>query len=305
MTSKPVSPAPSRACAQAEQRHALFQRAGGGQRGARGRRPRLQLQRGRGDDAQRAFAADEQVAQVVAGVVLAQARQAVPHLAVGGHHLQAQAQLARIAVAQHLGAAGIGGQVAADGATALGGQAQRQQQPGVGRGLLQRLQHAAGLGGERQVGAVDGAHAVQARQAEQHLRAAGIGHAAADQAGVAALRHHAGAVRGAGPQHGSHLRGVGRAHHGQRTAAEALAPVQLPGRQVAIARARGRRRRPQRSACSSAAFTLRPPRAARCNRQRTCSAQATNSTRHSSTSMPASTADKPLSVVARTTPSVK
>ncbi len=46
-------------------------------------------------------------------------------------------------------------------------------------------------------------------------------------------------------------------------------------------------------------------RAARCSRQRTCSAQATNSTRHNSTSMPASTADNPLSVVARTTPSAK
>ena len=46
------------------------------------RRPRIQLQRRRGDDAERAFAADEQVAQVVAGVVLAQAAQAVPDLAL-------------------------------------------------------------------------------------------------------------------------------------------------------------------------------------------------------------------------------
>jgi hypothetical protein len=66
------------------------------------------------------------------------------------------------------------------------------------RGLLHRLQHAAGLGGEGQVGGVDGAHAVHALQAQQHLRAAGVGHAAAHQAGVAALRHDADALRGAG-----------------------------------------------------------------------------------------------------------
>jgi hypothetical protein len=84
-----------------------------------------------------------------------------PDLAVGRHDLEPQAQRARVAPAQHLRAAGVGGEHAADGAAALGGQTQRQQQPAVGRRLLRRLQHAAGLGGERQVGVVDGAHAVQ------------------------------------------------------------------------------------------------------------------------------------------------
>ena len=78
--------------------------------------------------AERAFAADQQVAQVVAGVVLAQRREAVPDLALGGHDLEAEAQLARVAVAQHLRAAGVGGEVAADRAAALGGQAEREQQ---------------------------------------------------------------------------------------------------------------------------------------------------------------------------------
>ena len=44
----------------------------------------VQHQGRRGDDAERAFRADEEVAQVVAGVVLAQAGQAVPDLAGGG-----------------------------------------------------------------------------------------------------------------------------------------------------------------------------------------------------------------------------
>ena len=41
------------------------------------------------DDAQGAFRTNEEVAQVVAGVVLAQAAQAIPDLALRGHHLQA------------------------------------------------------------------------------------------------------------------------------------------------------------------------------------------------------------------------
>ena len=63
------------------------------------------------------------MAQVVAGVVFAQTRQTIPNFALGGDHFQAQAQLTRIAIAHHLRAAGIGGQVAADGAAALGRQA--------------------------------------------------------------------------------------------------------------------------------------------------------------------------------------
>ncbi|KAG1246413.1 hypothetical protein G6F65_020701 [Rhizopus arrhizus] len=84
------------------------------------------LQRGGRDDAQRSLAADIQVAQVIAGVVLAQAAQAVPDFAFRGHHFQAQRQVARVAVAQHLGAAGVGGQVAANRAAAFGRKAERK-----------------------------------------------------------------------------------------------------------------------------------------------------------------------------------
>ena len=121
---------------QAEQGHGMFHR--------RHRRPgrelrgrqRHQLHGRRGDDAQRAFGADQQVAQVVAGVVLAQAAdRPFQTCALRRDHLQAQAQVAGIAVAHHLGAAGIGAQVAADGATAFGRQAQREQEAGV-RGRL-------------------------------------------------------------------------------------------------------------------------------------------------------------------------
>ncbi|KAG0735925.1 hypothetical protein G6F24_018546 [Rhizopus arrhizus] len=49
----------------------------------------IQLERGRGDDTQRALAADIQVPQRIAGVVLAQRAQLRQHAAVGQHHLQA------------------------------------------------------------------------------------------------------------------------------------------------------------------------------------------------------------------------
>ena len=95
------------------------------------RRQRVELHGRGGDDAQRAFAADQQVAQVVAGVVLAQAAGAFPDLALRRDHFEAQAQVARVAVAHDLRAAGVGRQVAADGAAAFGRQAQREQEAGL------------------------------------------------------------------------------------------------------------------------------------------------------------------------------
>ena len=68
----------------------------------------IELEHGRGDDAERAFGADEQLFQVVAGIVLAQAAQAIEQLPVGQHDLQAQGQVARVAIAQHLHAPRIG-----------------------------------------------------------------------------------------------------------------------------------------------------------------------------------------------------
>ena len=37
-----------------------------------------------------------------------------------------------------------------------------------------------------------------------------------------------------GPHDGGHLRGVGRPHDGERAAAVAPAPVEIPGRQIAL-----------------------------------------------------------------------
>ena len=65
--------------------------------------------------------------QVVAGVVLLQRAEAVPDAAVGEHDLEAEHELARVAVGQHADAAGVGAEVAADLAGALRRQAEREQ----------------------------------------------------------------------------------------------------------------------------------------------------------------------------------
>ena len=103
-------------------------------------RPRHQPQHRRGDDAERAFGADEQVFQVVAGIVLLELVEIVEDAAVGQHHFEPERMRARDAVGDRGGAAGIGGKVAADGAGAL----RRQQlriEP-VGRRLRPRARVA-------------------------------------------------------------------------------------------------------------------------------------------------------------------
>ena len=152
---------------------------------------RIELQGGGGDDAQRALGADEKILQVIAGVVLAQAGETVPDLALRGDHLQPQAQMARIAEAHHLCAAGVGAQIATDGATALSGQTQGKQIAFAGSGLLQVLQNATGLHRDAKVGRIHGAHCIHALQAQHNLGARSIGRRACHQAGVAALRHDA------------------------------------------------------------------------------------------------------------------
>ena len=110
-------------------------------------RLRKQFQRRRGDDAERAFGADEQVAQIVAGIVLLQLRQPVQNAAVGQHHFEPERHLARHAIGQRGGAAGIGGEIAADGAASLRAERQRKQPVDLGGALLRDLQHHAGLAG--------------------------------------------------------------------------------------------------------------------------------------------------------------
>ncbi|MNV55169.1 hypothetical protein D3C71_1473940 [compost metagenome] len=86
-----------------------------------------QFQGRRRDHAQGALGADEQLLQVIAGVVFPQALQAIEYLTVGHDGLDAQHQVAHHAIAQDGGAAGIGRDDAADGGRAFGSQAEGEE----------------------------------------------------------------------------------------------------------------------------------------------------------------------------------
>ena len=184
-----------------------------------------EFQHGGGDDPQRALGADEQLAQAVAGVVLAQPAQTVPDRAVGQHHLQPQHQVARIAVTHRVVAAGVDRQHAADLRGALGRNRQRQQAAGFGGGKLGGLQGDAGLDRQRHVHRVEVADTVQASGAEHKFRAVLGRDRAADHGGVAALRHHRCAGLGAQLDHrGEFLRRGGTDHRAGAALVQA-APV--------------------------------------------------------------------------------
>ena len=145
MSSKARDPAAESLAGEREQRQRLL---GARETDEGGRsRPRIgeQPQRSGGDDSERAFRADEQVFDVVAGVVLAQLAQRVDDPPVGQDRLDAGHEVARIAVGDHRHAAGVGRHVAADGAGSFRGERQRKQPVGGERGGLRLGQRHARL----------------------------------------------------------------------------------------------------------------------------------------------------------------
>ena len=163
-------------------------RLGGGhgqQRGARGGGAGRQLQRGGGDHAQRALGPDQKVAQVVAGIVLAQAFQPVPDLAVRQHRFQPQHLIAGIAVAQRVHAARIGGQQAADPRRAFGGERKRKEPVGLGRGGVHIGKDRACLDNGGVFLGVDGPDRRHALQRQDQVRRGG--HLTGDQSRAAAI----------------------------------------------------------------------------------------------------------------------
>ena len=135
--------------------------------------------------------------------------------AVRQHRFQTQHHVAHHAVADDAVAAGIGGDVAADGGRAARAQIEREQQAlGIGR-LARRLQRAAGLDRHGGGDAIDLQHPVHALQ-RQRQRAIGI--AAFDQARLAAPGHDRLPGFVAQAQHGGDLSGIGGTQHGERRA---------------------------------------------------------------------------------------
>ncbi|MNE04410.1 hypothetical protein D3C80_969390 [compost metagenome] len=196
-----------------------------------GRRPAAhdgeQFQRRRRDHAQGALSADEQLLQVVAGVVLPQPFQAVEHLTVGHDDLQAQHQVAHHAVAQHRRAAGVGRDHAADGGRALGREAEREESVLLPGQFLRLQQGYARLDRHGVVQRRHVAHDAQLARRQQHLA---IGNLTADQAGAAALGDERHAVPSADVHGASNFLGRARLQQQRRLAGPATAPFGEPGR---------------------------------------------------------------------------
>ena len=165
----------------------------------------------------------------------------MPDVALRRDDFQPQTKLTRVAKPHHLGTACVGAQITANGAGAFGSQAQWEKQVGGLRVVLQVLQDATRLHRHGEVGSVQRANGVHALQAQHNLVARVVGSSAHDQTGVAALGHDAQwrvwvkrTVSGAGLDDLGDFICAGRAYHGQRLAARALAPVLFPSCQVAI-----------------------------------------------------------------------
>src|SRR6516164_6519835 len=170
-----------------------------------------ELDRRGGDDAEGALTTDKELLQIVTGIVLAQCPQPVPDPPVGQYDLEAQGQLAGIAIAQHRDAAGVGREIAADLAASLRAEAQREQPVSLGGGLLQIGEDAPGLDRHRKIDRVDRAAAGHASDYPAEVLPVLGRDPAADEAGIAALRHDRQLRFGADPCHRRHRRGRGRA----------------------------------------------------------------------------------------------
>src|SRR5271165_111098 len=147
-------------------------------------------QRRCGDDAERALGADEKAPDVVAGVVLAKLAQAMDHPSIGQDRLDPGHEVACIAVGDHCHAAGVGRDIAADGAGPLGGKRQRKEPVGGQRRGLRLGERHAGLADHHISKRIDLADRPQPLGRENDLIAAQVRRLAADEPGVAALRHN-------------------------------------------------------------------------------------------------------------------
>ena len=170
--------------------------------------------------------------EVVAGVVLPERRQPVPDPAVRQHHLEPEREVARIAVAQHAGAARVGGQVAADPRRPLAAEREGEQAAGLGGGFLDVGQDHPGLDGDRVVERVDLAHPVEPREAQDQLPPGPIRRGRAAEPGIAALRNDGDFLGRAQRDDAGDLFDGRRANHRRRRAAIPFPLVHQIGRHV-------------------------------------------------------------------------
>ncbi len=185
--------------------------------------PAGQLHGGLHHEAQGAFGADEQVAEVVAGGVLDQALVEVQQFTPAGDHLEAGDPVPGHAVADHLDATGVGVDVAADLAGAGGGEVHRVEQLLAVGEFLQLLGDHPRLHRDRPVVLVEVEHPVH--PVERHHQLAVGGHRPGGQAGAAPGGHQVQAVLIGDLHDLLHFFGGFRQHHGAGRRRPDLGPV--------------------------------------------------------------------------------
>ena len=193
----------------------------------------IEFHYGGGDDAERPLRAHEKMLQVVARVVLLELRQRRHDPAIGQHDLDARHEIAGVAIGDDSRAAGVGRQIAAYGARAFRGERQRKQPVLRVRGLLQAQQGHARFDRHGVRRRIDLAHLVHAVERQHDLRAAFIGRLAANEAGVAALRHDRRVGLVADLENRRDLRGRARPHDARRLAEPQVALLDEIGVHVA------------------------------------------------------------------------
>ena len=155
---------------------------------------RVQLKGRCSNHTQNTFGPNEQITQVESGVVLAQAAQPIPHVAIGRDDLQAERLRSGIAVAQDGSTASVGGQVAPNRAATLCSERQREEPISRASFDLQRFQQNPRLDRDRVANKVPNADAVQAFRRQDDLCAARVGGGTARQPGISSLSDDAQAV---------------------------------------------------------------------------------------------------------------
>ena len=179
-----------------------------------------------GDDAELALRADDQRQEIVTGRIEARSAD-IDDLAVHQHHADAEHIIGGDAVFQAMGAAGIGGDIAADGAGDLARRVRRVEEAVSGDRL--------GNGGIGDAG-LDPSHAVHQVERQNFAHAGQAQHdgvlerqGAAAERGAGPARHDLDVVLVAEAQDGAHLLGRRRQHHRHRQAAIGGERVGLEG----------------------------------------------------------------------------
>ncbi len=187
------------------------------------------------DDSERAFRADEQALDVIAGIVLAQLAQRVDDPPVGEDRFDARDEVARVAIGDDRQAAGVGRDVAADGGGPLRRERQRKQTIGRQRGGL-RLGERHACFADHHVGVrINLADRLQPLGRQDDLVACLVRRLAADEPGIAALRHDSDPRLVAEGHDGRDFRGRPGANEGERLSlVEAARLDQRPGDQIRV-----------------------------------------------------------------------